>query len=81
MASMLSQQERRLLTAARNAGNGDSGIAIDFEWRQAAQSAKIRPDEAVAILRGLRRFGYIDGISSSHARLTVDGIRAADDLD
>lgn len=80
MPNMLSQQERRLLAAARKSGTIQTGVGIDFEWRQVARNAKIRADEAVEILKGLRRFGFIDAISGSHARLTETGARAADEL-
>lgn len=80
MPSFLSQQERRILAAARANGAVKRGESLDFEWRQAARSAGIRPDEAADLLKGLRRFGFIEAVGSSHARLTETGARAADEL-
>lgn len=79
MATMLSQQERRILIAARSTGSKEPGL-IQFEWRQAAKSAGIRTDEVVDILKGLRRFGFVESVGARHAFLTESGARTADEM-
>jgi len=76
MASILSNQERRILAAARQAGLVGPDEGVDFDWRQAAQAAGIPAEEAAATLKGLRRFGYISNIGRSQAHLTKEGASA-----
>jgi hypothetical protein len=76
MASILSNQERRILAAARQAGVAGPDEGVNFDWRQAAQAAGMPAEEAAATLKGLRRFGYVSNIGRSQAHLTKEGATA-----
>ena len=80
MPSLLSNQERRILAAARKAGVITTAQGVAFDVKQAAKDAGIPPEEAAALLKGLRRFGFVAGVGSTHAQLTESGIRAAESL-
>ena len=80
MPSLLSNQERRILTAARKAGTITTAQGIAFDLKQAAKDAGIPPDEAASLLKGLRRFGFDGAVGSNHGQLTESGVRAAESL-
>ncbi len=73
----LTAQERRILTAARAGGAVRGDRQIEFDWRDAAKTAGIRPEEAQEVVKGLRRFGFVGAMGHSHARLTESGVDAA----
>ena len=78
MPSILSNQERRILSAARKSGVIRQDEGFDFDWREAAKEAGVPADEAAATLKALRRFGYVASIGSRVAQLTKSGASAAD---
>lgn len=80
MPTLLSNQERRILAAARNAGVITTTSGIAFDVKQAAKEAGLPLDEAASVLKGLRRFGFVTSVGSKHAQLTESGIRAAESL-
>ena len=80
MPTLLSNQERRILAAARKAGVITTAKGIAFDVKQAAKDAGIAQEEATELLKGLRRFGFVSSVGSKHGQLTESGIRAADGL-
>lgn len=80
MVTTLSKQEQRILLAARVGGVAASSRQVEFDWRAAARTAGIAPEAANTILTGLRRFGFVGAIGPSRARLTEDGVEAAQQL-
>jgi hypothetical protein len=80
VGTVLSKQEQRILAAARSGGIAAASRQIEFDWRLAARMAGVSPNEATSLLTGLRRFGFIGAVGPVRARLTEDGVEAAQRL-
>jgi hypothetical protein len=62
-----------MIAAAREAGPVGPEGEVVFDWRRAAEAAGIPADQAVSMLKGLRRFGYITSVGKQAALLTREG--------